>query len=135
MREKLRLLNIRIGSIIKRFRVKYYHEFALSVFGFGLTCIYMLYIWVRLPLLFVHLNTTMKYNAAQAAMGLDLAGMFFALNPIFDFLSSVFLFGGCLWAVFKLFHHSLAKISEIEFVPLSERILEIEKEGKEPDGG
>lgn len=131
MREKLKLLDIRINSIIKHYRVKYYYEFAMAVFCFGLACIYLLYVWVLLPVYAVHHNTTMTYNIVQAIRGQDLAGVFFALDPSFDLISAVMLFGGCLWGVSKLFYHSLAKISEIELVPLAERILEIEKEGKE----
>lgn len=130
MREKLKRLDAKIQSIIKRFRIKYYHEFAISVFSFGFAIIYMLYVCVRIPVLTVHLDTTMPFNITQSTLALDLAGIFFALKPVFELLSSVMLLGGFLWATLKLFSHSLVKISEIELVPLPERILDIEKEGE-----
>ena len=59
-----------------------------------------------------------------------IAGVFFALNPLFDIVSSILLFGGCLWVVAKLFSHSLIKLSELELLPLKERIRKIEEEGE-----
>ena len=131
MKEKLKLLDIKIEAIIKRYRIRYYHEFVMSVVGFGLTCVYMLYVWARIPVFSIHLDTTMAYNITLAIRGQDLAGVFFALNPYFNLVSSLLLLGGCLWGALKLFSHSLGKISEIEYIPLIERVLEIEKEDEE----
>lgn len=133
IRDNFILLNEQLDELLERYRVKYYHEFILSVFSFGIVGIYMLYIYVRIPLLSVHSNTTLAYNLKQTILNLDLAGAFFAFAPYFDFISSVTLFGGCLWGVIKIFHHSLAKISEVELIPLPERIKKIEKEGEEPE--
>ena len=130
MKEKSGILKNRIESVLEKFRVKYYYEFALAVFSFGLTCIYVFYVYCRFPVFIVHSDTTMAYNMRLAVQDFDLAGVFFALNPMFDVVSSILLFGGCLWVVAKLFSHSLIKLSELELLPLKERIRKIEEEGE-----
>lgn len=131
MRENLRILKAQFDKEWERLRVKYYHEFALSVVAFGLTGIYLLYVYSRLVVFQAHSSTILSYNIRQAALSADLAGVFFALNPLFDIISSILLFGGCLWGVSKLFTHSLVKLSEVDLLPLTQRIQEIEKEGEE----
>ena len=127
--ENFKQLNEQLDELLERYRVKYYHEFILSVLAYGIAGIYLLYIRAKAFALLVHIDTTFSYNVKEAILSMDLAGFFFALNPFFDMLSSVLLFGGGLWGITKLFHHSLAKISEVELIPLPERIKKIEKEG------
>lgn len=131
--DNLRLLNEQLDELLERYRIKYYHEFILSVFSFGCFGIYLIYIYSRLPILFVHQATTFAYNCKEAIRPFDLSGIFFAMDPFFELVSSLTLLAGFLWGSIKILQHSMAKISEIELIPLPERIKKIEKEGEESE--
>ena len=129
--DNLRLLKEQIDELLERYRVKYYYEFILSVFCYGLMGTYALFVWARVPSLVVYTNTTFEYNLSQSLIPFDIVAFFFTFTPFFSYASEAALFFAGMWATTKLWHHSLVKVSEIELIPLPERIKKIEKEGVE----